>query len=122
MWITRYEQWTGRILGSEYHSSPDIHTMEPCILRGYYNPECFYYDCTAKKIIERPQMEIKTSGNTLTGLPLPCTVKVRRDPRRYFVEDGEFAYETPLSGKYEVLVCAFPYIDWKGVFYIEDKT
>lgn len=123
MWITHYEQGTGRILGSEYHSLADGgQSTEPSVLSGYYDPELFYYDCVAKEVRERPLMELKIIGNTLTGLPVPCTVRVKRDPLRYMVEDGEFTYETPLSGEYEVSVCAFPYIDWKGAFNIENKT
>lgn len=120
MWITRYENETGRILGSEYHSSADgAEEMDTCALHGYYDPELFYYDSLAKKVLERPTMHIEISENTLTGLPLPCTVNVRRDNQTYRVEDGQFTYETPLPGGYEATVRSFPYIDWKGVLKVE---
>ena len=118
MWITHYEQETGRILGSEYHSSADG-GQETCALQGYYDPELFYYDCIAKKARGRPKMDIHVSGNTITGLPSPCTVNVRRDSQTYRVDDGEFTYETPLHGEYDVTVRSFTYIDWKGVLKIE---
>ena len=100
MWITRYENETGRILGSEYHSSADgAEKMDTCALHGYYDPELFYYDSLAKKVLERPTMHIEISENTLTGLPLPCTVNVRRDNQTYRVEDGQFTYESGNSSK-----------------------
>ena len=120
MWVTHYEQATGRILGSEYNSSADGYNIGLCALQGYYDPELFYYDCLAKKVQRRPMMDIKVSGNTITGLPSPCAVSIRRDNQVYQVDDGQFTYETPLSGENEVSVCAFPYIDWKGVLCIEN--
>ncbi len=83
-----------------------------------------FYMTDAGDVVPRPAMGpflAKISGGfRLAELPQPCKVTV--NGQTWDVPDGTFEYATPLSGTHEVMVSAWPHLDWRTSVELEAKT
>lgn len=119
--FVKYNRYTGQIVCSGYSSS-DI--WEQCIedsdavIEGECNLYTDYVSLETREVTPRPTITVEPGKTTiladgndlfvLTGLPVPCVVKVDADA--YEITDGEFGFNTILPGIYTVKVESFPYI------------
>jgi hypothetical protein len=77
-----------------------------------------YYDIATAQRMDRPPMQAALSASTvpadgvsevsLTGLPIPCVVRVEQTT--YHVPDGRLDISFDLPGRYVLRVEAFPYL------------
>jgi hypothetical protein len=99
--------------------------MEPLpYIVGDYDIGTNYVNLTQSPpaITPRPSMPITQDRTTITadgdevmtlsGLPIPCTVRIKGNV--YDVPDGVLEWATLMPATYPITVEAFPYLNWEG--------
>ncbi|MEG1501972.1 MAG: hypothetical protein RR203_02525 [Synergistaceae bacterium] len=120
-YISIYDKNSGRIIATISSTEAETFNLYKSMysyVDDKYNGDEYYIKNGIPT--KRPQMQIISSNNTLTGLPMPCTVECNR--HTYTVDDCVFEYGTHISGTYKVIAKAFPYLDWEGDIIIENNT
>jgi hypothetical protein len=119
-----YDPSTGRILASRSGTKKSVDMEELPHIAGDYDIEANYIDLSQSPpaVAPRPAMEIiqgkqsiaagGTDAMTLSGLPVPCHVRI--GSAEYGVTDGTLEWSSLMPAAYEIEVTAFPYLDWRG--------
>jgi len=116
--VTRYDPGTGRIVGTFGCSSPELFEFnmggDTNYVDGFQDDAVAYVDITASPpvVIARPTQDTQLTGTALTGLPIPCELRVGGET--FTVEDGEADLAIAMPGTYPITVTAWPYQDWRG--------
>lgn len=98
---------TGRL-----HADPDTlalnaqHATEPFVYGDYIDAEVYVDGATARP---RPSQSTKLIGQTLTNLPVPCTITINDTEYPCNDTSAELAFDYP--GKYRIVVRAWPHLD-----------
>lgn len=118
----RYDPGTGEITGTRTGMLRDIENEEYPYVIGMGCTEAQYVDLDTMEIRDRPAMAVTqdkrsiaaggTDAMTLSGLPVPCHVRI--GTAGYGVTDGELEWSSLMPAVYEIEVTAFPYLDWRG--------
>ncbi len=122
-----YDKDSGKIL-CHYFITEDVFEILKAqgkkLLEGNANEETQYVDITVTppQVVMRPtqltlqdKTEIQADGvdvMTLSSLPPSCTVTI--GSARWHVPDGILEWGTPYAGRYDILVEAFPFLEWRG--------
>jgi hypothetical protein len=119
-----YDPDTGRILASRAGSRQSMGMEDLPHIAGDYDIGINYVDLTQSPpaVTPRPSMAVTqdkqsiaaggTDAMTLSGLPVPCHVRI--GTAGYGVTDGELEWSSLMPAVYEIEVTAFPYLDWRG--------
>lgn len=106
---TIYKTSTGEIVGEVTCPESDIALnvkAGEAYVDGFYSAFTYYIPngVPTQKAVMSPVV----SGQTISELPIPCTVYV--DGTLYEVDDGVFEFSSPLPGPYKCIISAVPYL------------
>lgn len=114
MEMSDYDPLNGRIYGTFFGQDEDIIRLQLFpgreLIDGRHSGSTHYVLNGVPA--ERPSQATTLTGQTLSGLPYPCTLWIDGDS--YTVDEATVELDLPLAGTYALRVEAFPYLDWKG--------